>query len=58
MYSLSENVPTSKEVQKLLSVLPEAWASKIEAICEAPDLGTLTMDELIGDMKTYELKKT
>lgn len=31
--------------------------SKIEAITEASDLDKLAMDELIGNLITYELKK-
>ena len=57
MYSLGEIVPNGKTVRKLLSVLPETWESKVEAITEARDLDSLAMDELIGNLITYELKK-
>ncbi|XP_069146069.1 uncharacterized protein [Solanum lycopersicum] len=57
MYSLGEIVPNGKAVRKLLSVLPETWESKVEAITEAHDLDSLAMDELIGNLITYELKK-
>ncbi|XP_069151168.1 uncharacterized protein [Solanum lycopersicum] len=57
MYSLGEIVPNGKAVRKLLSVLPETWESKVEAITEARDLDSLGMDELIGNLITYELKK-
>jgi len=57
MYSLGEIVPNGKAVRKLLSVLPESWESKVEAITEARDLDALAMDELIGNLITYELKK-
>ena len=57
MYSLGEIVPNKKAVRKLLSVLHETWESKVEAINEARDLDTLAMDELIGNLITYELKK-
>ncbi|XP_069152877.1 uncharacterized protein [Solanum lycopersicum] len=57
MYSLGEIVPNGKAVRKLLSVLPETWKSKVEAITEACDLNALAMDELIGNLITYELKK-
>ncbi|XP_070010931.1 uncharacterized protein [Nicotiana sylvestris] len=39
------------------SVLPGSWKSKVNAITEAKDLQTLTMDELIGNLKTYEMKR-
>ena len=57
MYSLGEIVPNGKAIRKLLSVLPETWESKVEAITEARDLDSLAMDELIGNLITYELKK-
>ena len=57
MYSLGEIVSNGKAVRKLLSVLPETWESKVEAITEARDLDSLGMDELIGNLITYELKK-
>ncbi|XP_027772696.1 uncharacterized protein LOC107019735 [Solanum pennellii] len=49
MYSLGEIVPNGKAVRKLLSVLPETWESKVEAITEARDLDSLGMDELIDE---------
>ncbi|XP_069150603.1 uncharacterized protein [Solanum lycopersicum] len=57
MYSLGEIVPNRKAVRKLVSVLPETWESKLKAITEARDLDSLGMDELIGNLITYELKK-
>nr|XP_010322045.1 uncharacterized protein LOC101268110 [Solanum lycopersicum] len=57
MYSLGEIVSNEKTVRKLLSVLPETYESKVEAITEARDLDSLGMDELIGNLITYELKK-
>ncbi|XP_015080393.1 uncharacterized protein LOC107024028 [Solanum pennellii] len=55
--SLGKIVLNGKAVRKLLSVLPETWESKVEAITEARDLDTLAMNELIGNLITYELKK-
>ncbi|XP_047264086.1 uncharacterized protein LOC124896565 [Capsicum annuum] len=57
IYSLSGVVPSGKTNQKLLSVLPESWERKVEAISEACNLDTLTMDELIEKLTTFELKK-
>ena len=57
IYSLGEIIQNGKAVRKLLSVLPESWESKVEAITEARDLDKLAMDELIGSLITYELKK-
>ncbi|KAH0741142.1 hypothetical protein KY290_034185 [Solanum tuberosum] len=57
IYSLGEIIPNGKTVRNFLSVLPESWESKVEAITEARDLDKLAMDELIGNLMTYELKK-
>lgn len=57
LHCLGEVIPPSKQVKKKLRVLPKLWKSKVNAISEARDLRTLTMDELIGNIKTYELKK-
>ncbi|XP_070020719.1 uncharacterized protein [Nicotiana sylvestris] len=34
-----------------------SWESKVNAITEAKDLQNLTIDELIGNLKTYEMKR-
>ncbi|KAK6784153.1 hypothetical protein RDI58_017607 [Solanum bulbocastanum] len=51
IYSLGEIIPNGKAMRKLLSILPESWESKFEAITKAMDL------KLIGNLMTYELKK-
>ena len=35
--------------------LPKAWEAKVTAIQEAKDLNTLSFDELLGFLMTYEL---
>ncbi|XP_070036976.1 uncharacterized protein [Nicotiana tomentosiformis] len=57
LHSLGETIPRNKLVRKILSVLPSSWESKVNAITEANDLQTLTIDELVGNLKTYEMKK-
>uniref|UniRef100_A0A1S4CX45 Myosin-16-like n=1 Tax=Nicotiana tabacum TaxID=4097 RepID=A0A1S4CX45_TOBAC len=57
LHSLGEIIPRNKLVRKILSVLPGSWESKVYAITEAKDLLKLTMDELVGNLKTYEMKK-
>ncbi|XP_070028621.1 intracellular protein transport protein USO1-like [Nicotiana sylvestris] len=47
----------NKLVRKILSVLPSSWESKVNAITEAKDLQALTIDKLVGNIKTYEMKK-
>ncbi|XP_019224828.1 PREDICTED: uncharacterized protein LOC109206461 [Nicotiana attenuata] len=57
IYSLGEIIPRNKLVRKILSVLPSSWESKVNAIIEAKDLQELTIDELVDNLKTYEMKK-
>ncbi|XP_019255262.1 PREDICTED: uncharacterized protein LOC109233861 [Nicotiana attenuata] len=57
LHSLGEIIPKNKLVRKILSVLPGSWESKVNAITEAKDLQELTIDELVGNLKTYKMKK-
>ncbi|XP_019240078.1 PREDICTED: uncharacterized protein LOC109221680 [Nicotiana attenuata] len=57
LHSLGETIPRNKLVRKILNVLPSSWESKVNAIIEAKDLQELTIDELVGNLKTYEMKK-
>ncbi|XP_070022553.1 uncharacterized protein [Nicotiana sylvestris] len=57
LHSLGEVIPKNKLVIKILSVLPSSWESKVNAITEAEGLDELTIDELVGNLKTYEMKK-
>ncbi|XP_070005268.1 uncharacterized protein [Nicotiana sylvestris] len=57
LHSLGDVIPRNKLVRKILSVLHSSWESKVNTITEAKDLQTLTMDVLIGNLKTYEMKK-
>lgn len=41
----------------MLRILPESWESKVEAIIDAKNLDTMTMDQLMGTLVTYELNK-
>ncbi|XP_070028589.1 uncharacterized protein [Nicotiana sylvestris] len=47
----------NKLVRKILSVLLGSWERKVNTIIEAKDLQTLTIEELIGNLKTYEMKR-
>ncbi|XP_049389484.1 uncharacterized protein LOC125853776 [Solanum stenotomum] len=55
--SLGEPVHTSKQVRKILRVLPKSWSSKVDAITEVKDLKVLTMDSLIGSLQTHEMNR-
>ena len=55
--SLGEPLSMSKQVRKVLRILPKSWERKVDAITEAKDLKVLTMDALIGNMKTHEMNR-
>ncbi|XP_070017337.1 uncharacterized protein [Nicotiana sylvestris] len=57
LHSIGESILRSKLVRKIFSVLPNSKESKVNSIMEAKDLQTLTMNELVGNLKTYEMKK-
>ncbi|XP_070025313.1 uncharacterized protein [Nicotiana sylvestris] len=57
IHSLGEIIPRNKFVRKILSVLPSSWESKVNTITEAKNLQELTIDEFVGNMKLYEMKK-
>ncbi|XP_070004501.1 uncharacterized protein [Nicotiana sylvestris] len=57
LYSLGETIPRNKLLRKILSILPSSWESKGNAITEAKDLHELTIDKLVGNMKTYKMKR-
>ncbi|XP_070007345.1 uncharacterized protein [Nicotiana sylvestris] len=50
LHSLGDVIPRNKLVRKILSALPGSWESKVNAITEAKDLQTLTMDESIDNI--------
>ncbi|GJW17639.1 UBN2 domain-containing protein [Tanacetum coccineum] len=53
--SLDSDYSRNKHVRKLLRDLPLKWRAKVKAIEEAKDLATLPLDELIGNLKVYEM---
>ncbi|XP_070007049.1 uncharacterized protein [Nicotiana sylvestris] len=57
LHSPGETIPRNKVVRKILSILPSLWESKVNAIVESKDLQELTIEELVGNLKTYEMKR-
>ncbi|XP_069146079.1 uncharacterized protein [Solanum lycopersicum] len=55
--SLGEPISMTKQVKKVLRILPKSWESKVDAITEAKDLKVLTMDAFIGNLKTHEMNQ-
>ncbi|XP_070009860.1 uncharacterized protein [Nicotiana sylvestris] len=57
LHSLGKVIPRNKLVRKILNVLLGHWECKVIAITEAKDLQKLTIDKLIGNIKTHEMKR-
>ncbi|XP_070013122.1 uncharacterized protein [Nicotiana sylvestris] len=57
LHSLGETIPRNKLVRKILSIMPSPWESKVNVIIESKDLQELTIEELVGNLKTYEMKR-
>ncbi|XP_070056712.1 uncharacterized protein [Nicotiana tomentosiformis] len=56
--SLGRIIPKENIVEKILTrVLPITWESKITAIQESKNIATLPLDELIGNLTAYELRR-
>jgi len=55
--SLGKSFTTEELVRKILQFLPQSWEAKVTAIQEAKDMKKISLDELIGNLQTYELRK-
>ncbi|XP_070045596.1 uncharacterized protein [Nicotiana tomentosiformis] len=56
--SLGRIIPEEERVEKILNrVLPITWESKITVIEESKNITTLPVDELIGNLTAYELRR-
>ncbi|GJW29458.1 zf-CCHC domain-containing protein, partial [Tanacetum coccineum] len=53
--SLDPDYSSKNHVRKFLRALPLKWRAKVMPIEEAKDLATLPLDELIGNLKVYEM---
>ena len=56
LISLGKVYTTEEQVDKVLRTLPRSWEIKVIAIREAKDLTNMILDELFGNLKTYEMK--
>nr|GEV46530.1 putative reverse transcriptase domain-containing protein [Tanacetum cinerariifolium] len=50
-----ESFSSRNHVRKLLRALPTKWRLKVTSIEESNDLPTLPLDEIIGNLKVYEV---
>nr|GEU33269.1 copia protein [Tanacetum cinerariifolium] len=53
--ALDESFSSRNHVRKFLRALPTKWCPKVTAIEGSKDLSTLPLDELIGNLKIYEV---
>ncbi|GJW40834.1 hypothetical protein Tco_0066679 [Tanacetum coccineum] len=53
--SLDESFSSRNHVRKFLRALPTKWHPKVTTIEESKDLSTFPLDELIGNLKVYEV---
>ncbi|GJX07706.1 zf-CCHC domain-containing protein [Tanacetum coccineum] len=52
---LDESFSSRNHVRKFLRALPSKWQPKVTAIEESKDLSKLSLDELVGNLKVYEV---
>ena len=55
--SLGKSFTIEELVRKILRFLPQSWEVKVTAIQGAKDVKKITLDELIGNFQTYELRR-
>ncbi|GJT13882.1 hypothetical protein Tco_0860924 [Tanacetum coccineum] len=55
--ALDESFSSKNYVRKFLRALHPKWRAKVTAIEESKDLTSLSLDELIENLKVYEAKK-
>ncbi|GKC52810.1 hypothetical protein Tco_1075555 [Tanacetum coccineum] len=53
--ALDESFSSRNHVRKFLRALPTKWRPKVTIIEESKDISTLPLDELIGNLKVYEV---
>ncbi|GKB82187.1 hypothetical protein Tco_0949082 [Tanacetum coccineum] len=53
--ALDEGYSSKNYVRKFLRALHSTWSAKVTAIEESKDLTSLLLDELIGNLKVYEM---
>ncbi|GMP90130.1 hypothetical protein CsSME_00041397 [Camellia sinensis var. sinensis] len=56
-FNLGEKISESKIVGKILRSLPDRFQPKVTAIEEAQDVDNLKLDQLVGNLQTYEAYK-
>ena len=54
--ALGKRYTNAEMVKKILKSLSKAWCPKVTAIQEAKDLNVLSLDALIGSLKTHKIE--
>jgi len=55
--SLGKSFTAKELVRKILRFLHQSWETKVIAILKAKKMDEISLDELIGNLQTYELRK-
>ena len=55
--SLGKSFSTEELVRKILRFWPHSWETKVITIQEVKKMDEIFLDELIGNLQTYELRK-
>lgn len=53
-FNLREKIPESKAVKKIQQSLPDKFHARVVAIEENKDMNILRLDELVGNLQTFE----
>jgi len=56
--SFRKSFTTEELVRKILQFLPQSWETKVAVIQEAKKMNEISLDELIWNPQTYELRKS
>lgn len=57
VFILGEEIPKNKIVKKILRSLLSRFDSKVDAIEENKNLGTLKVNQLVGNLQTFEANR-
>jgi len=56
--SLGKSFTTEELVGKILRFLPQSWEANVTAIQEAKNVNAISLDEFIGNLQTYEIRRS
>jgi len=54
-FNLSESIPDARVVKKILRSLPKRFIPKVTVLNTLGNLNRLKLEELVGDLQTYEI---